>query len=201
MRRTAAIVLALSLLVVAAGEASASRHRKDRPDDPSFLRPEGARQPPGGAAFATLAILALGGFLVLVAGLALAWWARRPREIHPPRRTFASGRRLAMRDPPLDEEAALAALPTMPVGTVVETRRVAAGRVAVAVQRKRGQPCEQVGGFLAGLFEAAWASDVRVVHDRCSGKDRKLPCWYTVERAPVAAVRRAVGPTGSASGA
>lgn len=136
----------------------------------------------------------LGGFLLLW-GLFLAHRARRPKTPRPPKRTFEAGRHLARRRGARTLDQAMRALHEAPVGEVVRSREVAGG-VEVVMRRRRAQSCAQAAGYVAGLFEGAWAQDVRIEHDACAG-ERGGECRYVVSRGGRAA--GAAATRGSAS--
>lgn len=136
---------------------------------------------PASAAWPVLIAMGLGGGLLLLLGLYAAWRSRHPKAKKPPRRTFDAGRRLARLKQARTEEAAVRALASSPVGEVAQTRRVAHG-YEVVVERKRSQSCAQTAGFLAGLFEGAWARDVTIEHADCAG-DKGGVCRYVVSPA------------------
>lgn len=145
---------------------------------------------------------ALGVFLLASAAL-LAMHSRRPVKRRPPKRTFEHGRRLARQRHARTTDEAVAGLRDVPIGVVLEAQ--ANDRAAdVVVKRKKGQTCPQAAGFLAGLFEAVWAHEVRVVHPACAG-EKGGDCRYHVERAAPAAppsstrVSASGVPTGGAS--
>lgn len=129
---------------------------------------------------------------ILVFALVLARLARRPRRERHRRKTFAAGREAALRRPPRFHDEALARLGEGDAGKLAGVRG-APGDVLVLVQPRRADGCERAAGVLAGLFEAAWASDVDVHHVACGRKSRG-PCEYVVRRRRVNAVgRRAAG--------
>lgn len=139
--------------------------------------------PPGkSGALNLLVTIAVGGVVLLAAALWLAWRAGRPRKKAPPKRSFESGRALAWRSKPRTTREALAALPRAEMGELVDAREIGPEHVEVALVRRRSHPCEEVAGYVAGLFGAAWASDVRVAHPTCGGKDRRSPCVFEVVR-------------------
>lgn len=133
-------------------------------------------------------LVAFGGvaLLLLAIALFLAVRSRKPPKRNPPKRTFEHGRRLARMRHARSPDEAVAGLRTTPVGSVVSAR--ADGRHAdVTLTRRKSQPCPQAAGYLAGLFESAWAHEVRVVHPQCAG-ERGGECRYIIERArPVSA--------------
>lgn len=145
------------------------------------------------AALVAIGVLAL---LLLLFAAFLGTRARRPPKRNPPKRTFEHGRRLARLRHVRTTDDAIAGMREVPVGVVLDAR--ADDRAAIVViQRRKNQPCPQAAGFLAGLFESAWAHEVRVVHAACAG-ERGGECRYQVERA--APVAPSAGPL-SASGA
>lgn len=136
-------------------------------------------------------LIALGALALLVLAFS-AWLAtrsRRPAPKKPPRRTFEHGRRLARMRRVVTTGAALDALRTSPVGHV-EAARADQRLAEVSIERKRGQPCSQAAGFVAGLFESAWAHEVRVMHPSCAGEAGGV-CRYVVERATGSGARGA----------
>lgn len=130
---------------------------------------------------AVLVVLGAVGLLLLAMATFVAVRARRPVDRRPPKRTFEHGRRLARLRAVHTAEQALASLREVPVGQVLDAR--ADDRAAdVVLVRKKNQPCPQAAGFFAGLFEAAWAHEVRVVHVGCAG-ERGGECRYHIQRA------------------
>ena len=127
--------------------------------------------------------------LVLAFSVWLATKARKPPQRKPPRRTFEHGRRLGRLARPTSTEAALQALRAAPVGQV-SSAHDADGRVDVVLERRRSQPCAQAAGYLAGLFESAWAHEVLVTHPECAG-DKAGTCHYVVQRAAIGTGARA----------
>lgn len=131
-----------------------------------------------------------------------AWIASRSKKRlpqKPPRRTFEHGRRLARALHATTPRAALDALERAPVGAL-EHARADDRRAEVTFVRRRQQPCPQAAGFVAGLFESAWAHEVRVIHPHCSG-ERGGRCEYVVERESTASARPAEGAPIRGSGA
>lgn len=143
-----------------------------------------------GAVVPFLLAIALCGSALLLIGLLLAWRAGRPKVVKPPRRSFEAGRRIARLQRVRSTEGALRALRNAPVGEVVRVDAVPHG-FDVVLRRKRAQSCRQAAGYLAGLFEGAWARDVEVRHDACAG-EKGGECRYLVTRA---APRTAAGAT------
>lgn len=138
-------------------------------------------------------LVALGGLgaLVLTFATWLAAKARKPAAHKPPRKTFEHGRRLGRAAHPTSTDAAMRALRASPVGTVASAS-AAEGRIDVVVERRRSQPCSQAAGYLAGLFESAWAHEVLITHPQCGG-ERDGTCHYVVQRAPTAIGAREAG--------
>jgi hypothetical protein len=160
-----------------------------------------------------LVLLGAGGALLLLLALALARMARRrsaaeaaglTRRRAGKKKSFAAGHLVGASVGVASIEDALASL---------RAGRVAAGRVEsvdapsdgtrahVAVRRKRSEPCDLVAGYLTGLFESAWASDITLRHEACAGKSKNALCVY--ELRPVshrAAPAAAASSAGSASG-
>ena len=139
-----------------------------------------ATGPRGAEAMLFLAAVALCAILALWIAMRLARRSRRPKVKRPPKRTFEHGRRLAHERRAGSTVAALAALERSPVGELV-ARGGDDRRVDVVLRRKRSQPCEQAAGFVAGIFESAWAHEVIVTHPSCAGP-RGGECAYTVHR-------------------
>ena len=138
---------------------------------------------PMAEAEAFLVLLALGALCLLVLALS-AWLAARAKRapvVKPAKKTFEHGRRIARLKRATTVEAALAALRDPPVGRVLSLRGDERN-AEVVMERKRGQPCPQAAGYLAGLFEMAWAHDVLVTHPQCGG-DQGGVCHYVVHRA------------------
>lgn len=121
------------------------------------------------------------GLFVFVWTLWLAVRSRRPPARKPPRKTFEHGRRLGRERHPRSTQDAIQELRTSPVGDILSASD-ADGRVDVVVARRRSQPCTQAAGFLAGLFESAWAHEVLVTHPECGG-EKAGTCHYVVQRA------------------
>lgn len=132
---------------------------------------------PDAEAIFALAGIAAGAGLLMGAAAWMASKARAPKKRLPPRRTFDHGRRLGRLREVTTPEEAVAALRGAPVGELV---RASAGeeRADVVLARRKSQPCEQAAGFLAGLFERAWAHEVTVEHPTCAGKSGE--CAYVV---------------------
>ena len=135
-------------------------------------------------------LVALGGLgaLVLTFATWLAARARKPAPNKPPRKTFEHGRRLGRAQHPMSTEAAMRALRASPVGTI-SSASAAEGRIDVVVDRRKSQPCSQAAGYLAGLFESAWAHEVLITHPECGG-EKAGTCHYVVQRAPTASGAR-----------
>lgn len=187
MRRAWAIVLFALVLVASSGTALAQKRANPFPDLFEGKAPrelERAAQATGGVP--TLVWLAAFGGLALLLLAVAAWLAmrsRRAKVLKPPKRTFEHGRKLGRQVKAMSPEAAMQALARMPVG---ELARAAPGRdrVEVVIQRRKNQPCVQAAGYLAGLFEGAWAREVRVAHPECAG-EKGGPCRYIVEAGDV----------------
>lgn len=144
-----------------------------------------ASGPTGGELVALLIGIGAAALLVLLFSAWLAARSRR-RPVHkPPKKTFDHGRRLARRRAPATVAAALDELVDAPVGRAVHAR-ADEHRAEVTLARRRSQPCAQAAGYLAGLFESAWAHEVLVTHPQCAG-DRGGECAYVVQRGPVSA--------------
>lgn len=138
-----------------------------------------------------LVTVGLVGLGLLAFALVTAQRALRPKPIRPPRRSFEAGRAKGVREGMRHDP--LAALAKSGLGEAqVMPRGVG---YAVTLHRARGTKCEYASGYLAGLFEGAWAEDVLVVHTACAGKDRKAACVFVVERAVRRLPTRASGPT------
>lgn len=137
-----------------------------------------------------LALLGFGAAGMLVVA---AWAGRRamtPRRRRPPRRSFHAGRGRGIQEGMERAHAPLDSLRQSGLGAV-EVEAIPAG-VRVRLQRGRSTPCEYALGYVTGLFEGAWADDVRVDHPACAGKDRHGACVYEVRRprpSPVPAPR------------
>ncbi|HET6403410.1 MAG TPA: 4-vinyl reductase [Candidatus Thermoplasmatota archaeon] len=145
-------------------------------------------------------LVALGCLAALV--IAFATWlaakATKPAARKPPRKTFEHGRRLGRAAKPASTEDALRALRSTPVGDITSVAPVD-GRVDIVVSRKRTQPCTQAAGYLAGLFETAWAHEVHVAHPQCGGEGAGA-CHYVVTRAPIVSGARAAEASTPGSG-
>lgn len=145
-------------------------------------------------------LAAIAGAALLMLGIAL-WFAARSRRPHPkkpPRKTFEHGRRLARAHHVASARQAVKALERAPVGALADAR-ADAYHARVTIDRRRQQPCAQAAGFVAGLFESAWAHEVRLSHPECGG-ERGGRCVYLVERAPIATARPAEGAQTRGSG-
>lgn len=166
-------------------------------DDPPETRDEDdlRQAAAGGKATGMLTVGALLALLLLTLALAGIWWARRPSMRAPPKRTFEAGRSRAHAKRPTTPQEAFEAFGSAHMGSVVSAAPVVDG-YEVRVARKKGQPCHQTAGFLAGLFESAWADAVRVEHPVCAGEGGG-ECRYTVRRG--AAFSGSGRPTGEAS--
>lgn len=149
---------------------------------------------PVGLAVAGLAGLAVLGLAVLVAKRAF-----HPPPPKPPRKSFAAGRAKGVRDGIRGAQAALAALARSDLGEVAGAAPEGSG-YRVVLKRGRGVPCEHAAGYLTGLFEAAWALDVRLEHPSCGGKTKGAPCVYEAYPAPPAVPRRAAPAPATSSG-
>lgn len=126
-----------------------------------------------------LAIAGVAAVAVLLLGVA-AWMAakaRVPKKRTPPRRTFDHGRRLGRIRAASSPDEAIAALRKTPVGQLVRASATEE-RAEVVLLRRKSQPCEQAAGFLAGVFERAWAHEVVVEHPVCAGRSGE--CRYVV---------------------
>lgn len=132
---------------------------------------------------AVLMLLGLG--LVALALVALsariAYRSRRPARKRPRRRSFERGRELGRARRVGSFEAALGSVQSAPVGETIGAHAEGDGALVV-VKRKRSQPCEQVQGFLTGVFESGWAHEVSVEHLVCAGPTGG-ECSYRVVRA------------------
>lgn len=196
MRRGLGSLLAAVLLVAAAlalpgAHAESKRNPlptlprelplQPAPGSPAAVRPS----PPSGsagdlvAAWAALVGLGATSVVMLLLGLLAAKRSRTAKARKAPRKTFDAGRQRGRTLRPRTTSEALYRLTDARLGEVLEAVPTPAG-ARVMVQRPRNHPCEEVAGFLTGLFESAWASDVRVEHERCAG--RSGPCRYFVSR-------------------
>ncbi|HUR68698.1 MAG TPA: hypothetical protein VM370_05580 [Candidatus Thermoplasmatota archaeon] len=137
--------------------------------------------PRGVEAFLLLAALAGLAALVLWIGALLAARARKPAPRKPPRKTFEHGRRMARLLRIASTETACAALKGAPVGEL-QAARGDERAMELVVRRRKNQPCEQTAGYVAGLFESAWAHEVVVGHPVCAGAPGG-DCVYVVQRA------------------
>jgi len=126
---------------------------------------------------AAVGLLALFGLWIAAR---LARRSRRPKLRKPPRRTFEHGRRLAHERHVRSTAAAFAALQRAPVGELV-ARSGDDRRAQVVLRRKRSERCEEAAGFVAGIFESAWAHEVLVTHPRCAGATGG-ECVYVIQR-------------------
>ena len=130
-------------------------------------------------------LLAVTGIALLGVALLAARRAFRPPPPKLPKKSFAAGRARGVREGIRGSQAALAALEKSGLGDLAGVAPEGTG-YRVIVRRGRGVPCEYAAGYLTGLFEAAWAIDVRLEHPACGGKDRKAPCVYEAYPAPPA---------------
>lgn len=144
---------------------------------------------------ASAAALSVGALLVLGLALLVARFARRPKAKKAPRRSFEAGRAEGRLREVASVDEALGVLRESQAVRVESAERVGAA-VRVTVRRRRGEPCDHTSGFLVGLFERAWADDVRLDHPVCGGKKKDAQCVYDVARAP--ALSPGGGPTGAA---
>lgn len=190
MRRAPRLLLTLVLATTAQGLAGAAAAKGGGGKGPAAI---GEAQPEDLLMLAGLAALVA---VVLGLALLLAYRSARPKPKKPSRKTFEAGRRLARAARPSTVAEAVAALERAPVGRLERVRHLDEG-VEVDLARGRGQSCQQAAGYLAGLFESAWAREVRVLHPHCAG-EKKGTCHYLVE--PVGARRREGAPL-SGSGA
>lgn len=143
-----------------------------------------------------LAVLSGGSVALLALALAAARASRRVKPRKLPRRGFEAGRAMGLASRVASAEDAIAALQRPAVGALVGAERLP-GAVRVALRRRRGEPCELAAGYLTGLFECGWATDVTLRHDICGGKQRNAVCQYEVR--PADAVSRVVAPAAEAS--
>jgi hypothetical protein len=123
--------------------------------------------------------LASAGMLAL--GLLAAGQARRAKTRQPPKRTREGGRARARQLAVHSTDEALAVLASARLGAVLEATPIPGG-ARITIDRPKGHPCDEVAGYLAGLFESAWALDVQVQHAECAG--RAGACRYQVTREP-----------------
>lgn len=155
---------------------------------PAAMPPPGGRSSIAEATHRLAPAAALAGLaaLVLLVALGVARLANKPRARKPPKRSFEAARAAGWALQPTSLAGAMQALRApAPAGTV-RSAREEGGRVVVAVERSKRDPCRFVQGYLTGIFESAWASDVALAHEHCAGK--KGVCWYAVSRsAPTAA--------------
>lgn len=154
-----------------------------------------ANGPRGMEASIFLMLLALAALGILWVAVKLARRSQRPHVKKPPRKTFEHGRRLAHLKHVATTTAAFAAMKGAPVGDLV-SQRGDDRRADVVLRRRKNQPCAQAAGYLAGIFESAWAHEVIVTHPVCAGV-RGGECAYTVHRAatrPAARTERASTP-------
>ncbi|GEM_PF-4482034 len=204
MRRGLASILAAALLLAAASPVALAA--KGQPSRLPALPPKLPLQPapavpgqsvspttpapgaPGGTAGDWVGLMGIGaaslGLLAL--GLVVASRARRAKPVRAPKRTREGGRMKARALAPRTVDQAFVQLAEARLGALLEAAPIAGG-ARILVERTRGHPCEQVSGFLAGLFESVWAIDVRVEHAQCAG--RSGPCRYLVMRADAPPVR------------
>lgn len=138
--------------------------------------PSKDRLPVGGLA---LLLMSIGALLLFALSLLAARKARRPKERHPPRRSFERGRALGLHAGVASEQDAVRALASAPIGKLVSVAPFPQG-YRVSLSRKRSEPCDVVAGYVTGLFEAAWARDVILRHEGCQGKARNAVCTYEV---------------------
>lgn len=199
MRRGSTLALAAVLLLLMLSplaSAAGKTPRSTSPTLPPYVPPDSTSDPalahatestsnasvhPASDA-ASLISLGVGGVGLLMLSLLMARKARGPRAVRLPRRSFEMGRAMGRSTRVESEDQALARLRSAPDVGQVTALGATPGRVRVQVARRRGEPCELVSGYLTGLFEEAWASDVAIRHDACAGKKRATPCEYDIIR-------------------
>lgn len=147
------------------------------------------------AALGSVVAIVLGAAALLFLGLLLARVSTRPKEKLPRKRTFAAGHRLATLAPVSSVAGAVRRLEVAGLGELIAATPSDHG-VHVELRRRQNRPCEHVAGYLAGLFEGAWASDVQVIHTRCAGRDKRAACVFDV--VPVGRVNGSASRTGAA---
>lgn len=172
----AVLILAAALTLMPLAMAAPASSSKDR-------------LPVGGLA---LLLMGIGALLLFVLSLMAARKARKPKERHPPRRSFERGRALGLQAGVASEQDAVRALSAAPVGKLVSVTPVPQGYL-VSLSRKRSEPCDVAAGYVTGLFEAAWARDVILRHEGCQGKARNAVCTYEVRDPSPRALNRRDG--------
>lgn len=201
MRRGIGSLLAALLLLAAVASPLAFAQQSKRgqipslpdklPMQPAPSAPANPRATPtqgggggggGSGASALAGLMGLGFFALalLALGLLAAQRSTRVKPRKAPRKTYDAGRQRARGLKARSSAEAFHRLGEARLGEVLEASSTPAG-ARILVERPRGHPCDEVAGFLAGLFESVWAMDVRVEHDRCAGKAG--PCRYHVTRA------------------
>lgn len=181
----------------------------DPPPDASVQPPPPGEPPPpnapkGGVPLGVvgLVLMGLGGTVTLALSLLAARRARRPKLRKAPRKSFDAGRLVGRASRVDSLPDALDALRKGIVGEVVSVQSLTDG-VRVGVKRRRGESCPHAAGYLTGLFESAWATDVLLRHDDCAGKARGGICVYEFRSpsgaAPASAPSPAAVPRAAAS--
>ncbi|HWH08772.1 MAG TPA: hypothetical protein VNX21_06195 [Candidatus Thermoplasmatota archaeon] len=165
-----------------------------------LLAPTAAAATEGGVPIGGLgiALMAVGGGLLFLLSLLAARKARTPKARPPPKKSFERGRELGRLAGVVTEQDAVRALASAPVGKLVSVAPVPRG-YKVTMSRRRSEPCEVAAGYVAGLFETAWARDVVLRHDACAGKARGAVCTYEVRDPSPRAVSPGGAPAGGAS--
>lgn len=138
----------------------------------------------------TLGAFASASALALLASALLARRARKRVAPRPKRKTFEAGRARAFAHPPRSHAEAVERLRRGEAGRV-HSIEGDERRMVVAVRRPRRTTCAAEAGHVGGLFEGAWARDVRVEHAACGGRWRRGACTFVVS---VADLRAAAGP-------
>jgi hypothetical protein len=193
MRRACALSLAALLLVLAAAPlADAAKARRLPATPPTAPVPP---QESVHAAFPRgtdrLVSLGLAGAGLLALALVAAMRARTPRARKPPRRSFEAGRIIGREARALSPEDAVRALQASRAGGEAVAVATEGGAVRVTLRRGRGESCQHAMGYLTGLFESAYATDVQIAHPVCGGKRRGAVCTYEVRPVNRAAARAA----------
>lgn len=145
-----------------------------------------------------IALMGVGGLLLFLLSISAARKARTPKVKPAPRKSFERGRELGRLAGVVTEQDAVRALSSPPVGKLVSVAPVPRG-YRVTMSRRRSEPCEVAAGYVAGLFESAWARDVVLRHDACAGKVRGAVCTYEVRDPSPARPTPGGAPAGGAS--
>lgn len=129
-----------------------------------------------------LLALVVGASLVLVVALLIARAAALPRRKKPARKSFEGGRELGVAARVSSVEEVVERLRAKAAAGVFVSSALTKDGVAVTLRRSKREPCAFAQGYLTGLFEFAWASDVGLWHPSCAGKAKNAVCSYEIRR-------------------